>query len=186
VLDIDSARHDEASAWWAVASKRMPPTRLYLTQSGGIHAYFQHGEGVRNTQSKLAKGVDTRGDGGYAIFWFATGCECLDHSPPAPWPDWLLDCVLWKPEPVISDRSKVSDPAHADKAIEGVLRVVSGATEGTRNGILFWGACRLAERVKAGHIGQAEASDLLVAAARAVGLQDAEARRTVASAWSNG
>ena len=74
-------------------------------------------------------------------------------------------------------------PKHAEKAIDGVLRHVSTAREGERNQILFWGACRLRERVDAGQLGQGEATALLVNAARVVGLQDNEAQRTISSAW---
>ena len=94
-LDID-AKHDAALAWLAAAEPRLPPTRVYRTRSGGVHLLFRHTEGVRNTQSKLARGVDTRGDGGYLILWFAAGFECLDQTPPAPWPEWLLTALFRK------------------------------------------------------------------------------------------
>jgi hypothetical protein len=128
--------------WWAVASKRVPPTHIYRTRSGGFHVYFQHGVGISNSQSKLAHGVDSRGDGGYVIYWFAAGFECLDPSPPAPWPVWLRDCLLWQPpKPVIP--TTVTNPKHVDKATEGVLRHVATAREGERNAVLYWAACRL-------------------------------------------
>jgi hypothetical protein len=82
VLDVDS-KHPIALKWWEAASKRIPPTRTYRTRSGGHHCYFQHAAGIGNTQGKLARGVDSRGDGGYAICWFAAGYECLDHTAPA-------------------------------------------------------------------------------------------------------
>jgi hypothetical protein len=175
VLDIDAAKHTVALTWWEAASLRMPPTRLYGTRSGGLHAYFIHADGVANTTSKLARGVDTRGSGGYAIGWFAAGYECLDHAPPARWRAWLLECVLWKPAPAPVRRVRTD----AGNAVEGVLRVVAAADEGSRNRILFWGACRLRER----DVAQGEAEALLIAAARAAGLRDIEARRTIASAW---
>jgi Bifunctional DNA primase/polymerase, N-terminal len=100
VLDVDSGKHPEAEAWWRAATSgdirpSVLPTRVYRTRSGGLHAYFQHARGVVNTQSKLARGVDTRGCGGYAIYWFAAGCPCEDEAPPSPWPAWLLSALLW-------------------------------------------------------------------------------------------
>jgi hypothetical protein len=181
VLDID-VKHEIAAKWWTVASKRAPSTRTYQTRSGGLHVYFQHAPGICNTQSKLAHGVDSRGDGGYAIFWYSSGFECVDHSPPAPWPTWLRDCLLWRPPKGVPPPN-VTSPKHADKAIEGVLRHISTAREGERNAVLFWGACRLRDRVEAGQIGQGEAKTLLVNSARSIGLQDVEAQRTVSSAW---
>lgn len=180
VLDIDP-KHEMATKWWTAASPRIPPTRTYQTRSGGIHAYFQHAAGIANTQSKLAHGVDTRGDGGYAIFWFAAGFDCLDHSPPAPWPTWLRDCVLWKP-PQVKPSAKFDTGKHADKAIAGIMRHVAGAREGERNRSLYWAACRLADRVTAGQLGQGEAAALLIHAAAAAGLPEVESRRTIASA----
>jgi Bifunctional DNA primase/polymerase, N-terminal len=180
-LDID-VKHEIAAKWWTVASKRVPPTRIYRTRSGGFHVYFKHAPGICNTQSKLAHGVDSRGSGGYVIHWYSAGFDCLDHSPPAPWPIWLRDCLLWQPPKVVRP-ANVASPKHADKAIEGVLRHVATAREGERNAILYWGACRLRERVEAGQLGQGEATTLLVNTARSIGLQDVEAQRTVSSAW---
>ena len=181
VLDVD-AKHPIALAWWHAAARRMPPTRLYRTRSGGLHAYLTHADGVANTASKLARGVDTRGDGGYAVYWFAAGFECLDHSPPAPWPAWLLECVLWKP-PAASPTPARARLTNAGKALDGVADAIGRATEGERNRLLFWGACRFGERMRAGLIGRREAEATLIAAAGSTGLQEAEARRTIASAW---
>jgi hypothetical protein len=183
VLDIDSARHEQARAWWEAARKRISiPTRVYRTRSGGLHVYFKHAARVGNTASKLAKGVDTRGDGGYAIFWPALGYECLDRTAPAPWPTWLLECVLWQPPPP-PPRSAVRLAEHSDKAIQGIVRVVASAAEGSRNTVLYWGAQRLKERMQGGQISQSEATTLLLTASRATGLPDFEASRTIASAW---
>ena len=180
VLDVD-AKHEMATRWWAAASKRSPPTRTYRTRGGGHHCYFQHADGIGNTQSKLAHRVDSRGDGGYIIFWYAAGFECLDDAPSAPWPHWLRDGLLWQPPKVEpSDRAISAD--HADKAISGIARQVATAREGERNKILFWAGRRLAERVSAGQISQREATALLTAAAKDAGLLEIEANRTIASA----
>lgn len=180
VLDID-IEHEPAVAWWSEASKRIQPTRAYRTRSGGLHAYFRHAEGIGNTATKLARGVDTRGSGGFVVFWFGAGWECVDHAPPAPWPDWLLECVLWKPPPPAVPRHNSLD--HADKAVQGIIRTVSAAIEGSRNTLVFWGACRLRERIQAGQISQGQATALLTSAAVSTGLPEIEVRRTIASAW---
>ena len=84
VLDID-VKHADALGWWQRYASFLPPTRAFRTRSGGIHLYFQHRPGVTN---KARQGVDVRGEGGFIISWFAAGLECLDHTPPALWPDW--------------------------------------------------------------------------------------------------
>jgi len=67
VMDIDGPRHPEAEAWFAAHRAQLPATRIDRTRSGGLHFLFQHARGVRNTQSRLAVGVDTRGEGGFVI-----------------------------------------------------------------------------------------------------------------------
>jgi hypothetical protein len=180
VLDVD-VKHAIALLWWDAAFPRIPPTRMYRTRSGGHHAYFQHAPGIGNTQGKLARGVDSRGDGGYVIYWHAAGFECLGHAPIAPWPDWLRDCLLWQP-PKVEPPAYVTRAAHADKAISGISSLVAGAREGERNRMLFWAACRFAERIGAGQIRKGDAIALLTTAAKDAGLTAVEANRTIASA----
>jgi Bifunctional DNA primase/polymerase, N-terminal len=99
VLDIDTAKHREAEIWFAAHRARLPVTRMHQTRSGGLRLVLQHRAGVRNRQSPpgLAKGVDARGEGGSAIWWPAAGYLVLWDAPPAPWPDWLLQALLWRP-----------------------------------------------------------------------------------------
>jgi hypothetical protein len=188
VLDIDSARHPQAAAWFEAAKPRIPSTRIYRSRSGGEHVYFRHANGVRCSSNKLAFGTDIRGDGGSAVYWFGSGFPCIDPSPPAPWPVWLLECVLWQPPPPPppDPRWRQDTPERAQHAIEGILKRVSAARQGERNELLHWGACRMRERIVAGQIGQGEAASLLVAAARAVGLTESEARATIHSGFRGG
>jgi hypothetical protein len=99
ILDIDIKAND-ARAWWLQNQHRIPETRCYRTRSGGLHAVFRHTPGVRNVQGEPIPGVDVRGEGGYVAWWFGAGYECLDHSPPAPWPAWLSQ-FFWPPKPAL-------------------------------------------------------------------------------------
>ncbi len=181
LLDVD-IKHAAACAWWRRHHARVPVTRTYRTRGGGIHLHFRHAPGVRNDQGKkICKGVDVRGDGGYLIHWFAAGLECLDDTPPAPWPDWLLQVVRPPPRPPAPPPARQYDGP--DRGVPAILEKVATAAEGTRNGILFWGACRLGERIRAGRIGGGEAETALLHAARSAGLPDFEARQTIASAF---
>ena len=69
VVDVDSAKHEEAQDWLERHSPSIPDTRHHATKSGGVHLLFEHRPGLKNTASKLAKGVDTRGEGGYIVWW---------------------------------------------------------------------------------------------------------------------
>lgn len=175
-LDID-LKHDEARAWWRPQATRLAATRAYRTRSGGVHLYFTHKDGIRCASGRPVPGVDVRGDGGYVIMWFAAGLPCLDHSPPAPWPEWLTREV-WPPAKP-AERPKGAPERNQNSAVAAIVRTVCGAAEGERNGKLFWAAHRLRER----GIGRADAEEQLVDAARGAGLPELEARRTVSSAW---
>src|SRR5437763_1799333 len=88
VLDVD-IKGDEARGWWRQNEQRLPLTRTYRTRGGGLHLVFRHVPGILCRVGKPVLGIDVRGEGGYVIFWFAAGFECVDHAPAAPWPHWL-------------------------------------------------------------------------------------------------
>lgn len=79
VLDVD-VKHDAARGWWRQNEIRLPTTRAYRTRGGGLHLYFRHASGVRNVEGRPVPGIDVRGEGGYVVFWFGAGCECLDPA----------------------------------------------------------------------------------------------------------
>ena len=102
VLDIDVKPDANGAAELAKLEQihgRLPKTLIVSTPSGGTHYYFQHTEGIGN-RGRVEPGIDVRGQGGYVIWWFAAGHECLDHTAPAPWPAWLSR-VFWPPKPVL-------------------------------------------------------------------------------------
>jgi hypothetical protein len=87
VLDIDGAKHLEAKVWWVAQREWLPTTRIHQTQSDGLHLVFWHVPGVRASQDREgrpAKGGDTRGDGGYVIWWPAAGYPVLCDAPAVP------------------------------------------------------------------------------------------------------
>jgi hypothetical protein len=180
VLDIDCGKHDAAGTWWDANYHRILPTRTYSTPSMGLHCWFEHQPGIRCSASRIAPGIDVRGDGGYVIAWGAHGLICRDPSPPGHWPQWLLDAMRPPPPPL---KPPCRSPGNA---IAGIARRVAQASEGERNSMVFWGACRLAEY----GIAIEDAETLLCHAAAAAGLAHSgdqmEVRRTIASAYRNG
>ena len=142
-VDVD-LQHVEAQDWYARAN--IPPTYTHVTRSGGRHILFQPHEQVRCTASKIWRHVDTRGRGGFIIWWPAAGFDVMHRDVLAPVPDWIVRALQPKPplticgEPVV--RCAGGDDAKAK--IAGIVRAVAGAREGERNRPLtFWGACRL-------------------------------------------
>jgi hypothetical protein len=176
VVDID-VKHPEGCDWWRTNHHRLLPTRTYATRSGGIHLHYRDGHGIGCTTGRICKGVDTRGDGGYAIYWFAAGFVCHDQSPPAPWPVWLRG-ALTMPSRSVVPASQRGPAVQGNAAVTGIVRRITEAREGERNALLFWAACRLAQR----GISQREVEALLLPIAISIGLSDPEARRTIASA----
>jgi len=178
VIDVDSARYESACDWFHDNHHRLLPTRVYRTRSGGLHLAFRNGGETGNSASRLAGGIDVRGNGGYVIAWFLHGCELLDPSPPAPWPRWVAR-RLAPPKP---GHRIFKPPTDFPRALTGVVNRLASAVEGERNAILFWAACRFVEHGESR--GNAE-SDLLPVC-RALALPDWEARRTIASAFRYG
>ena len=178
VLDLDP-RHVEAKTWWRENRHQLPRTRVHGTRSGGIHLLFRHDDRIRCSIGKIALGVDTRGAGGYVIWWPAAGLPVLSDAPLAPWPNWLLAEFL--PKPRSASTTSRTGPFCADGWLRGLVRTVAGAAEGQRNRILFWAACRAGEAVRDGRAGETFVVDVLVEAATHAGLPQTEAHRTIQS-----
>jgi hypothetical protein len=186
VLDID-AKHREGQEWWATHRDRLLPTRTHRTRSGGLHLVYAYDERVKCSAGKICRGVDTRGDGGYIVWWPAAGLPVLCEGPIAPWPEWLIE-ALNPPPPLPTLRRKftgrVNTPIALNKCL-GLTRVVAQAMEGDRNRVLFWAACRAKAMLIAGELDQAAGTQImetLHAAALHAGLTARETALTIRSA----
>jgi hypothetical protein len=177
VLDVDSGgwaadekpaiieKHEAARWWWRKHASRIPPTRIFGTRSGGLHVVFQHRPGVGISQGKIHQGLDTRGDSGYAVWWYAAGYPCHRHDPPAPWPDWLYELLVSKPEPAakpIPPRATGTFKPDAKHVIDTAIRWVSSASEGMKHERLRQAARILGGVADAGNISKDDAVSLLV------------------------
>lgn len=183
VLDVDP-RHG-GHHWWFANKHRIPETWMHRTGGGGLHVLFQHAEPVRNSGAKIADGIDTRGEGGYLIWWPAHGCNVME-APLATWPDWLLTVLLHKP-------ARPSAPGHSSTPLDSTDRVqrltervlvrLAHAREGQRHYTLRKAAYTIGGLLDRLPFGKAEAESRLVEAARQAGAADLEnARRT--AAWA--
>jgi Bifunctional DNA primase/polymerase, N-terminal len=84
-IDIDP----DGLPWLTANRHRLPLTREHQT-ARGVHLLLKHHPGMRNSNRRIAKGVDVRGDGGYVIWWPREGYPIIDR-PLADWPEWLLE-----------------------------------------------------------------------------------------------
>jgi hypothetical protein len=183
VVDLDVKNgHDGIAAFEALrAGRELPPHPLVQTRSGGRHLYFATvpGRTIRCSASRLAPGVDVRGDGGYVITPPSPGYEPLHRAPLAP-PPWLLDLLdpPPAPRPQHQPRATTND---ADEDAERLMRLVgfvAAASEGERNSVLFWAVCCAAEN----GLPERSTAIALEEAATTAGLSKKEAERTIASA----
>jgi hypothetical protein len=104
-----------------------------------------------------------------------------------PVPEWIIEALHRTPEAVpFRPREPLRTSADVQRKLDGIIRSIAFASEGERNHLCFWGACRMAEMVADGALTRNDAIDLAVEAASRAGLPRSEARRTAESAFRNG
>lgn len=166
-------------------------TTTVFTPSGGAHVWLTVPEGVTvpNSVGRLGPGLDVRGTGGYLVGPGSTGRagEYTFHpktgyTEPQPAPAALLALML-PPPPVVRPQRRVTiAPDAAGRTLTGLVNVVLSAAQGTRNDRLFWAASKAWAHVADGHLAAGDVEAELIGAATQIGLGEAEARRTIASA----
>ncbi|SDN81520.1 bifunctional DNA primase/polymerase [Streptomyces wuyuanensis] len=169
----------------------VPRTVTVCTPSGGFHLWFTGPAGahIPNSAGRLGPGIDVRGTRGYLVGPGSRGKtgEYTIHpsaSEPTvyPIPEQLLQLLTPPARTVFRQPHRPSSPDHGGRVLDGLVRVVTTAAEGTRNDRLFWAAAKAWAHVRDGHLAARDVEAALVSAAVGVGLGEGEARRTVASA----
>jgi hypothetical protein len=178
VVDLD-LQYVEAQRWYDENRPRLPLTRTHATRSGGKHLLYKPNSQVGCSTAKLAPRIDTRGLGGYVIWWPACGLEVLHANVLAPVPEWIIEALYVTPK-VVPYRPRQA-PAAAT-GLDGIIRSIALAGEGERNSLCFWGSCRMAEMVAEGKLSRADAIEIAIEAASRSGLPRDEAKRTAESA----
>lgn len=182
VLDIDP--QNGGDDWLSVHQAKLPITRIHKTRSGGVHIFFKHKEGLRNSAGKIAPGVDVRAEGGYVIWWPAADLQVVNVASPADWPEWLLELAVTKPARVeigyhVAPRTG-SGYAHA--ALKDAARKLVTAPEGTRNDTLNREMFSMRRFINSGELDIHDVTATLLSAALSAGLGAKEATATIVSA----
>jgi Bifunctional DNA primase/polymerase, N-terminal len=185
VIDLD-LQHAGALTWLETNRARLPLTRTHVTKSGGRHLLFKPNPKVTCTTSKLGPNIDTRGLGGYIIWWPACGLAVLHGEALAEAPQWMLEELTPAPSNVIPfPTPQRTDASNSDARVQGLVATVANAPQGQRNSLLFWAAMRVHDMLANRELDRpagANAFDALAEAASRSGLPLVEIRRTIASA----
>lgn len=177
VVDVDVKDGAQGGAWLDANSHRMPQTRTIRTGSGGLHIYLlRSGVAIRNSASKIAPGIDVRGDGGYVIVAPSPGYVIADDAPVADIPDWLMPALLPQEAP------RVVQPArtyHTDilqdggtpyglAALASECDAIRYAADGTKHATLNKAAFAIGGLVTAGELQESVAASELSSALSAI------------------
>jgi hypothetical protein len=181
VLDVDRGGEDFMMMFECTYGP-LPATRVVSTPSGGQHYYWKHRPGLRLSASRLAKNVDVRTTGGYAIVKGA-GYRTLVNAPVAPWPEPMLMLLEearhasapkahglgvaagWHgllPRPLWFKVIEVMNgaPELNQRRVRGILRPVVEARE-NRNQSCYQAALQFRELINANIIGRGSVEGLL-------------------------
>jgi hypothetical protein len=203
VLDVDQHGIDGEQALAALVDKLgpLPATVEQRTGSGGRQLLFacpanrdmrnKAGAAPRPGQSagfRLPAGLDTRGEGGFVVVppslhpcgqryrWIVGPHQTAPADLPEPWVEAL------ERRRHVTITVPVTPLRHVTgQDIAALLRFVATQREGNRNAALYWAARKVEELRRLGLIAGDGAHELR-SAARAAGLDEVEAARTIASA----
>jgi bifunctional DNA primase/polymerase-like protein len=129
VIDVDPAHGGEESlAKLEAKHGPLPDTLTSITGGGGRHLFFAHpGEKVpNNAGTKLGKGLDIRGDGGYvcgppSMHASGNAYQFVNWgTAPAHLPKWLLELLLSRRPTAFSDEISTENSLDLSTLIEGV------------------------------------------------------------------
>jgi len=181
--------------------KGLPRTLTGLTGGGGVHLIYRarSDSALRNHAGRLPgisgdlPGVDLRADGGYivappSIHRNGRSYEWLDpHQEIALAPRWLKEPERRVVPPRREPANFTGDgTAYGRAALQGALTSLRQAPVGQRNHTLNRVGFAIAQLVAGGELLQTPARTSLLATALTIGLNEAESRQTLDSAFAAG
>ena len=165
--DIDVKEGRQGRIWLDANSHRLPQTWTVRTASGGLHLYFRWPEQpIRNSASKIAPGIDVRGDGGYVIVPPSPGYEVVNDAEVADVPDWLLSFLLRQPAPPSALTASRPRLEHGGSAIGRVAldercEQIRNASDGAKHQAVNEAGFAIGGMVAAGHLDERSAWNAL-------------------------
>jgi hypothetical protein len=189
-FDIEAQHLDRFRAALTTQLAPLPATPIARTGRGGVHIlarvpFIEGGRAIEGGRDLYLGGVhigELKAQGGFIVAapsvtrgaygWHVAPEDALVADAP----DWLLRLVASRPKVVHRAPARLG-PSRALALAAALYRVVADAPEGRRNDLLFWASCRVAER----GLDAEAATDVLLAAALRAGLDEREARATIAS-----
>jgi hypothetical protein len=162
VIDPD-LQHRAARQWWQANKDKLPITRRHRTMSGGWHILFRPHPDFRHGVT-VAPNVDTRGAGGYVVWWQAEGFEVVNPDALAEVPDWILaampppdikrTCTLSPPTPI---EVYLAQQASPENRFGGILKTMACAKIGERQKLAFWCFNRTCDMIREGLLDHTDA-----------------------------
>lgn len=192
VIDLDGP---EGIEHWNAIQDNIPDftTPIQYTGGGGAHLLFVQPEGerrVKNSASKIAPKVDTRGDGGYIVVapsihpsgeayrWSESPIETALSA----FPSFCLEMLYAASDPKpITTPSIDTKNQNTDRILTRTYDRVALAPKGSRNDTLNRAAFYLGKFVARGQMRESEVREILLAAAARAGLNTREASATISS-----
>ena len=181
-IDVDSFEN-----WREMTAVYAEIETLTSVTGKGEHRILQS-SGIKSTAGRLARGVDTRGVGGYVVLPPSRHANGTVYGwrnprvPPAPAPDWIHDALQPGHTGTRPDYFGPRAVGWGRAVLDGECDVMRTAHEGIRNDTLFACSCRLWEAVNGDHLDSDDAFEAISHAACSTGLGDAEILGTWQSA----
>jgi hypothetical protein len=172
---------------WNPADDR---TSIARTGRGGLHIYYRAGgNSVRNSASKVVRGVDIRGDGGYVVLppsvhESSQVYHWISESDILPIPEKLVEVLSYREEPQSVPTFPIKTHERWGMAVlASEAHAVESSQPGTRNETLNRSSWKVFGVVKGGNLDYEIARMRMHQAGIHVGLSPEEVDRTLASAW---
>jgi hypothetical protein len=195
ILDVDGADGEASLRVLEAKHGALPATWESLT-ARGRHIWFRCDGPVPCSTSKIAPGIDARGDGGYIVAppsihpsgrvyaWSAARADELAIAP-----TWLLHLARKKPtisERAIADMQQRAPGSYGQAALDYECAALAATAAGRRNHALNRAAFALFQLVAGGELDHGEVFDRLVDACHRNGLVKDDGLRSVVNTIRSG